>query len=272
MNKTKRIYLIAVLFVSTLLVSAVQAQNIPEDARRHMARGMAAVEMANSPEEYGAAITEFQAAARLAPGWPNPHVHLGLAQERAGNFEAAAVSLKEYLRLDPTTPDAEKIQEQIYKLEYKAEQVLTESEIIDVLVYGRFRGIKGHFTPIKGKNPDRGFSPERFRVTNGRLLVCDPVPFSLEPCYGSKDFGACMETLLQCLPVTFDGKKLEYQCTHYRCPGCLEISSAPYKRSYKRDIVSTSPLRIHTIQVDTKEYGDKDDTANYEYLEEWVND
>jgi len=110
------------------------AQSVPEGARRHMARGQTAVEMAKSPDEYGPAIEEFQAAARLAPGWPDPWYDLALLQEKTGKLKEAIASLKEYHRLAPNAPNAAKIREHIYKLEYKAEQVLTVPQIIDALV------------------------------------------------------------------------------------------------------------------------------------------
>ena len=110
------------------------AQTIPEEARRHMARGQAAVEIAKSQDDYNAAIKEFQAASRLAPGWPDPWYSLALVQEKTGKLKEATGSLKEYLRLAPNAPNAVKIREHIYKLEYKAEQILTNQEITDVLV------------------------------------------------------------------------------------------------------------------------------------------
>lgn len=134
MEKTKAFYLVGVFAVSVLLLSTVNAQTIPEEARRHMARGQAAVEIAKSPDEYDSAINEFQQASRLAPDWPDPYFQLANLQEKTGKLKEAVASLKEYLRLAPNTPDASKLQEQIYKLEYKAEQMLTVPEIIDVLV------------------------------------------------------------------------------------------------------------------------------------------
>jgi tetratricopeptide (TPR) repeat protein len=134
MKKTKVFYLVVVLAISASLLSAVNALAESEEARRHMARGQAAVEMAKSPEEYAPAIKEFQEASRLAPDWPDPHYNLGLVQEKSGKFREAVASLKEYLRLAPDAPDASNIKELIYKLEYKAEQVLSVHEIIDVLV------------------------------------------------------------------------------------------------------------------------------------------
>jgi len=40
---------------------------------------------------------------------------------------------REYLRLSPNAPDAAQMRDRIYKLEYRAEQVLTVQEIIEVL-------------------------------------------------------------------------------------------------------------------------------------------
>jgi hypothetical protein len=119
----------------SLLIQAVScAGPVSEEARRHIARGQAAMEMAKSPAELEDAINEFQKAARLAPGWPDPYYNLGIAQEKSGKLSEAVASFKRYLQLVPNAPNAAKIQEQIYKLEYKAEQVLSVPEIIDVLV------------------------------------------------------------------------------------------------------------------------------------------
>jgi tetratricopeptide (TPR) repeat protein len=133
MKDVKIFSLLAMLVAGVSLLSAADAQTIPEEARRHLARGQAAVEMAKSPEEYGSAIQEFQEATRLAPSWPVPYYSLALLQEKIGKFKEAVANLKEYLRLAPEAPDAAKIREQIYKLEYKIEQVLTVPDIIAVL-------------------------------------------------------------------------------------------------------------------------------------------
>lgn len=270
MKKTKA-FCLTVLTVSALLLSTVNAWAVSEEAQRHFDRGMAAVEMAKSLDDYAPAIKEFEQAIRLAPDWPDAYHKLGMAQEKAGRYSDAIISFKQYLRLSPNASDTATIKSLINKLEFKAEQTITESEIIDILVHGRFRGIKGRFKPVKGEDPDTGF-PCRFRVTNGQLQACDPVPYSLEPCLGNKNIDVCLDKLVQCLPVKFDGKKLEYEITHYRCLGCEAYSYGPYKRSYKRDIVSTSPLQIRTKQSNTKEFGDRDDNKKHEYLEEWVND
>jgi tetratricopeptide (TPR) repeat protein len=120
------------------LLSTANAQTIPEEARRHMIRGQAAVEMAKSPDDYDSAIAEFQKAIELAPEWPNPYYNLGLAQEMSGKYKEAVASLEQYLILAPNASDEAIVQERIYKLEYKAEQILTTPEIIEVL--GSFAG------------------------------------------------------------------------------------------------------------------------------------
>jgi tetratricopeptide (TPR) repeat protein len=129
----------------------VSAQTISEEAQRHFARGMAAVEMAKSAEDYTKAIQEFEKAARLAPQWPDVFFNLGMVQEKVERYRDAIESLSQYLRLAPNAPDAPKIKEHIYKLEYKTEQVLKVQEIIDVLV-----SIRGWYTKnLKGCDTSR---------------------------------------------------------------------------------------------------------------------
>jgi len=133
------------------VASSFGQQAVSEEARRHMARGMAAVEMAKSPEEYGSAMREFQEASRLAPDWPDPQYNLGLVQEKSGKFREAVASLKEYLRLAPDAPDASNIKELIYKLEYKAENTLSTADIISVLTSLASDEGKGYRSPWQQK-------------------------------------------------------------------------------------------------------------------------
>ena len=103
-------------------VSVVLAGTVPEEARRFMARGIAAVEMAKSPEDYEQAIKEFQQAARLAPDWPDPYNNLGFVQSKAGHTTSAIKSYQRYLDLAPGSPDAAKVREEISKLEYRRDR------------------------------------------------------------------------------------------------------------------------------------------------------
>ena len=134
MKKTKTFYLISVLAVSVLLLSTANAGAVSKEARRHMDRGLAAAEIAKTPEDYELAIREFQKAQELAPGWADVYYNMGLVQEKAGKFKDAAGSLRQYLKLAPKSPDAETVRAMANKLEFKAEQVITDEEALDIFV------------------------------------------------------------------------------------------------------------------------------------------
>lgn len=100
----------------------VLCQNIPAEAQRYMARGKAAVEMAKTKGDYVLAISEFEQAAKLAPDWPNVYYNLGNVQTIVEDFSSAIKSYQRYLELAPEAPDAEKVREQIFKLEYRRDR------------------------------------------------------------------------------------------------------------------------------------------------------
>lgn len=132
MNRRLLVFIAAAVWLAMALPAA--AAPVPEEAQRHFARGMAAVELAKTPEDYVPAIREFEQAQALAPGWPDVCYNLGLVQYKAGRFGAAAASLKHYLQLVPEAPDSREIQQLVYKLEYQAEQVLSVTDIVEALV------------------------------------------------------------------------------------------------------------------------------------------
>ena len=112
---------IACLFLAALLAAgsaSAAAQSVPEEARRYMARGIAAVETAKSAGDYVLAALEFEKAARLAPDWPDVYYSLGSVQAKMGDTASAIKSYQRYLELAPRAPDAEKVRQEMYKLEY----------------------------------------------------------------------------------------------------------------------------------------------------------
>ena len=119
MVKMMRLLWLSFLFWT---VSSWGQQGVPDEALRHMARGEAAVESAQSSGDYKNAIAEFEKAGSLAPDWPNPFFNLGLVQEIAGDFDAAMKNLKRYLELAPDASDRAEVTKKIYKLEYKKER------------------------------------------------------------------------------------------------------------------------------------------------------
>jgi tetratricopeptide (TPR) repeat protein len=117
-----------VVWQATLLIlfcsaaSSFSQQAVPEEARRFMLRGMAAVEMAKTQKDYESAAREFEEAAKLAPDWPDVYFNLGSVQAKAGNYGEAVRHYKRYLELAPNAPDAAQVRDEIYKLEYREEQ------------------------------------------------------------------------------------------------------------------------------------------------------
>lgn len=103
-------------------VSAALAGTVSDEARRYMARGDAAVEMAKSAGDYVLAIQEFEQAARLAPDWPDIYYKLGSVQAKIGAYAPAMKNLQRYLDLAPQAADAAKVRDEIFKLEYRRDR------------------------------------------------------------------------------------------------------------------------------------------------------
>jgi len=108
------------------------AATVPKEAQRQFDRGMAAVEVAKTPEDYEQAIEEFRKAQALAPDWADVYYNLGLIQEKAGKYRDAVTTLKQYLRLAPNAEDTATVKSLITKLEYKAEQEVTKEVALDI--------------------------------------------------------------------------------------------------------------------------------------------
>lgn len=123
-------FCLSLLFVA--ISSPAIAQTSLDEARRHLNRGMAAVEMVKDPADYDLAIEEFQKAQALAPDWADVYYNLGLIQEKAGKFREAVVTLRKYLQLAPGSPEAAEVRTLADKAEFKAEQVLSDEDIVDI--------------------------------------------------------------------------------------------------------------------------------------------
>jgi Tfp pilus assembly protein PilF len=138
-----RRYFCCLMIIAILIAWSVvsSAQNMPEDARRYLMRGMAAEEMAKAPKDYERAAREYEQAARLAPNWPDIYAYLGSAQTKAGNYQGAMASYRRFLELAPNDPLAGKIRDELYKLEYRAEQ---QSKVADL--GGAWDSANGTFT------------------------------------------------------------------------------------------------------------------------------
>lgn len=98
------------------------APPIPEEAVRHIVRGVAFFTKANDATAYKKAIDEFQAAANAAPWLATAYYNLGVAQEKAGLYAEAIQSLKLYLLAAPNAKNAREVKNQIYALEVDVEE------------------------------------------------------------------------------------------------------------------------------------------------------
>lgn len=131
MNSLSSALLIPLFIIASFVVAL--GQNVSDEARRHFDRGIAAVEIAKTPEDLNLAIAEFKQATVLAPAWADAYYNLGKVQEAAEKYEEAIASFRKYMQLVPEASDAMEVASLINKLVFKAEQVLSIPAIIDVL-------------------------------------------------------------------------------------------------------------------------------------------
>jgi tetratricopeptide (TPR) repeat protein len=90
----------------------------PEEARRFIVRAKAAIESKENED----AIREYQKALSVAPWLGDAYYNLALLQQTTGDYRNAIKNYKFYLLAAPDSPDVEKVKDNIYKLEYKAEK------------------------------------------------------------------------------------------------------------------------------------------------------
>ncbi len=103
---------------------------VPEEARRHMLRGEAAVDAARDKGGFLRAADEFGKALLLAPWLAEGYYNLGVVCDKAGLYEEAIRALNMYLMAKPNAGDAKQVHDLIYKIEYRIEEAkrLAEEE------------------------------------------------------------------------------------------------------------------------------------------------
>lgn len=104
-----------------LLTPAI-ARGGDEEARKHIIRGTAAIESARSADELSVAVEEFKKATELAPNMAVAWYNLGSVQAKTGELKEAIASYQRYVELAPQAPDAQRIRDEIVKLEFRLEQ------------------------------------------------------------------------------------------------------------------------------------------------------
>ena len=207
------------------------AATVPKEAQRQFDRGMAAVEVAKTPEDYKQAIEEFRKAQALAPDWADVYYNLGLIQEKAEKLKDAVVSLKQYLQLAPNAPDAATVRNLITKLEYKAEQEITKEVALDI--YGslsdstkwRFVGESSAY-----KNWVKGF-----RRDGDRILIT----------YANKIINMTYNTAREEL----EGKTFTLKSILTFSDFCDERKGCDVVGFYNFEIVSKNKVQVKAVEV-----------------------
>lgn len=102
------------------------APPLPEETRKFMARGKAALKGAKEEKDFSEAAEEFKKAVLSAPWLAEGYYNLGIVQDKAGQHAAAIESLRLYLMAAPAANDADAVKELIYEIEYRKEKLSKE--------------------------------------------------------------------------------------------------------------------------------------------------
>jgi len=116
----------AVAQTVTVAEARPRATGTPEDARRHMLRGMAAIEMAKSSDDMALAEDEFRTATEISPLMGVAWFNLGKVQSQLGRYDEAVASYRQYLAVAPGAEDGQRVRDEIVKLEFKQELAAKE--------------------------------------------------------------------------------------------------------------------------------------------------
>lgn len=175
------------------------APAVPDEAERRMARGAAAFKGAKSVSDYQDAVKEFEQATLAAPWYGDAYFNLGVAQDKAENYEAALHSLK---LAQLVSPASKEIKQLIYEVEYRNEKahspVNSDEELIrsldgaifvrnwhhiqwnqdGIILYqiaGKSVVMKNQFLRGNGRN---GCEKPHQEIIAGQSCVSNPVPLN----------------------------------------------------------------------------------------------
>jgi len=194
-----------------LVSGFASVQDVPAEARRHYEAGVAAVEAARSSADYPAALREFEAAVRLAPGWPGAVRGLGLVQRAAGRFGDAALSFGRYLELAPQAPDAARVKVLVGEMERERDLDAEAARIFGGLAAGRYARKTIERTVVEGEPLGWPGGLESFRPAAGGGLEVE------NPWYPGDRYHPKSHPLLPRAwePVAVSGRTYEYAYSHY---------------------------------------------------------
>ena len=232
--KNKPVYVIWVICTFLYLAAPGWAAAVSEEAQKHFDRGMAAVEMARTPEDYVPVIDEFNKARALAPDWPDVYYNLGIIQEKAGKYRDAVDSLRKYLQLVPDSPDAAAIRTLINKSEFKAEQVITDEDALNIFsTLGDERVWK-----LRGVTSDDPVTPFDLRGMHisgkqGQKVVID---------YWRDGNNSSRNGVLYAAPK---GKTLSFITVYYFCDSSVDRDRCPITNEFTLKIISKRNVKMY---------------------------
>lgn len=113
--------LVAAFIILGMAASAF-GQDSADEARKHLVRGMAAIEMSKGDDGLAAAAVEFKKATEIEPNMASAWYNLGSVQSKMGQLKDAIASYRRYLILAPKADDARLVNDEIIKLEYRMER------------------------------------------------------------------------------------------------------------------------------------------------------
>lgn len=166
-----------------------KATGTPEDARRHLVRGAAAIEMARTVDDLALAADEFRQATEIAPDMAAAWFNLGSVLTKTGPVSDAVAAYRRYLELAPNAPDAQKVADEIIKLEFRQERVAKEQSSSGVWIEsdGTLYKLEVAGSKWRLSTTDRPFQPDvEYRYGPGvgsmgmPIQEREPISFNLE--------------------------------------------------------------------------------------------
>lgn len=219
--------------------SRPKATGTPEDARRHLVRGAAAIEMAKNLDDLAVAADEFRMATEIAPDMAPAWFNLGSVLSKTGPVSDAVAAYRRYLELAPNAPDAQKVSDEIIKLEFRQERVAREQASSGVWIESDGTSYQLQVTGSKWRlfAKDRPFQPDveyRYGPGIGSMAMSiqerEPITFNLE-LRGSKLTGTWQHPEIAVDKCTLPAETGDVQGDLDAANGMLtlEFSKARYK-------------------------------------------
>jgi hypothetical protein len=151
---------------------------VPEEARRAVVIGNAALEEASGPDDYARATSHYEEAVTLAPWWGAAYLALARAQQLQLDYASAQRSVKLYMLAGPSPDDSRKAQDYLYALQYQQNRADKARSDYDA----KFGWLSGQWTVtrklLKRRLLDEGLVDES---DISLLTETDPVPVRLTP-------------------------------------------------------------------------------------------